>query len=121
MTVVDRLSRPVEWIPEENRLLVDTIRTWANEEVIPVRRRIDEDWDRHELCRPLLESLCVEHGYKWAAWPAGYGGGGMNAVASAMCLEEMSIEQQRRSRAELGESADSLAPNQTSPSTNHQA
>jgi alkylation response protein AidB-like acyl-CoA dehydrogenase len=90
MTVLDPFSLPLEWIPEENRLLVDAIRTWANEEVIPVRRRIDDDWERHELCRPLLESLCVEHGYQWAAWPSAYGGGGMNAVASAMCLEEMS-------------------------------
>jgi alkylation response protein AidB-like acyl-CoA dehydrogenase len=88
--VADPFSLPLEWIPEENRLLVDAIRSWADDEVIPVRRRIDEDWDRHELCRPLLESLCVEHGYQWAAWPSAYGGGGMNAVASAMCLEEMS-------------------------------
>ena len=58
--------------------------------MIPVRRQIDEDWDRHEICRPLLETLCVEHGYQWAAWPSAHGGGGMNAIASAMCLEEMS-------------------------------
>jgi len=88
--VVDPFSLPLEWIPDDSRPLVDAIRTWADREVIPVRRRIDEDWDRHDICRPLLESLCVEHGYQWAAWPAAYGGGGMNAVASAMCLEEMS-------------------------------
>ena len=88
--MADPFSLPIEWIPDENRLLADAIRTWANEDVIPVRRQIDEDWDRHELCRPLLEKLCVEHGYQWAAWPAAHGGGGLNAVASAMCLEEMS-------------------------------
>ena len=57
---------------------------------IPVRRQIDEDWELHELCRPLLELLCVKHGYQWAAWPSACGGGGMSAIASAMCLEEMS-------------------------------
>ena len=88
--LADPFSLPLEWIPDENRLLVDAIRSWANDEVIPVRRQIDEDWDRHELCRPLLETLCVGHGYQWAAWPAAYGGGGMSAIASAMCLEEMS-------------------------------
>ncbi|MGO9751848.1 MAG: hypothetical protein ACLP8S_00845 [Solirubrobacteraceae bacterium] len=60
----DPFSLPLEWIPEANRLLVDAIRSWANENVIPVRRAIDEDWEHHELCRPLLEKLCVEHGYK---------------------------------------------------------
>ena len=86
----DPFSLPREWVPEETTLLVDAIRSWADREVIPVRREIDDDWEHHHLCRPLLESLCVQHGYQWAAWPAAHGGGGMNAIASAMCLEEMS-------------------------------
>ena len=72
MTSADPFSLPLESIPEENQLLVGAIRTWANKDVIPVRRQIDEDWDPHELCRPLLDKLCVEHGYQWAAWPSAY-------------------------------------------------
>jgi alkylation response protein AidB-like acyl-CoA dehydrogenase len=71
-------------------MLVESIRAWADHDVIPVRREIDEDWAEHKLVRPLLEKLCLELGYQWAAWPKAYGGGGMSAVTSAMCLEEMS-------------------------------
>jgi len=90
MTTADPFSLPLEWMPDESRPLFDAIRQWADEKVIPVRRQIDEDWEHHALCHPLLEFLCVELGYQWAAWPAAYGGGGMDAVTSAMCLEEMS-------------------------------
>lgn len=90
MSAADPFSLPLEWMPDDSRPLFESIRKWADEKVIPVRREIDEDWDRHELCRPLLEFLCVELGYQWAAWPRDYGGGGMDAVTSAMCLEEMS-------------------------------
>ncbi len=87
--LVDPFSKPLEWIPEESLALVESIRRWADEKVIPVRRLIDEDWESHEICRPLLEFLCVDLGYQWAAWPKEYGGGGINAVTSALCLEEM--------------------------------
>jgi alkylation response protein AidB-like acyl-CoA dehydrogenase len=89
LTAADPFSLPLEWIPDESRALFDSIRKWADEKVIPVRQQIDEDWERHELCHPLLEFLCVDLGYQWAAWPTEYGGGGMSAVTSAMCLEEM--------------------------------
>ena len=89
MAASDPFSVPLEWIPEESRLLFDSIKKWADEKVIPVRRQIDDDWEHHRLSRPLLDFLCVELGYQWAAWPAEFGGGGMNAITSAMCLEEM--------------------------------
>ncbi len=85
----DSFSLPLEWVPDEAAELVGAIRTWADKEVIPVRREIDEDWDRHDLCHRLLTSLAVDVGYQWAAWPSEYGGGGMNAVMSALCLEEI--------------------------------
>ena len=86
----DPFSIPVEWIPEEGRPLLDAIRRWADEEVIPVRRRIDEDWERHELSHRLLTSLCVDLGYQWACWPKEHGGGGIDPITSLLCLEEMS-------------------------------
>jgi alkylation response protein AidB-like acyl-CoA dehydrogenase len=87
--VIDPFSLPHEWIPDESRELATTIRKWADEQVIPVRRQLDEDWEHHTLAHPLLEALSVGLGYQWAAWPSQYGGGGMNAITSAMCLEEM--------------------------------
>lgn len=85
----DTFSLPVEWVREDHLNVVAAIREWA-EEVMPVRQRIDEDWERHEIVRPLLTSLCVDRGYQRAAWPKEYGGLGIDAVTSALCLEEMS-------------------------------
>src|ERR1019366_4154463 len=61
----------------------------------PRSEGMDEDWGAHELSHPLLSTLCVDLGYQWAAWPKEYGGGGMNAMMSSLCLEEIS-------RADLG-------------------
>jgi alkylation response protein AidB-like acyl-CoA dehydrogenase len=87
--VIDPFSLPHEWIPDESKELAASIRLWADEKVIPVRRQLDEDWEDHTLAHPLLEALSIGLGYQWAAWPTEYGGGGMNAITSAMCLEEM--------------------------------
>jgi alkylation response protein AidB-like acyl-CoA dehydrogenase len=87
--VIDPFSLPHEWIPDESKELASSIRKWADEQVIPVRRQLDEDWEDHTLAHPLLEALSIGLGYQWAAWPTEYGGGGMNAITSAMCLEEM--------------------------------
>jgi alkylation response protein AidB-like acyl-CoA dehydrogenase len=87
---VDSFSLPREWVPDEAWDLVRAMRRWADEDVIPARQQIDEDWERHELVRPLLHRLCVELGYQQACWPAAYGGLGIDAVTSCLLLEEMS-------------------------------
>jgi alkylation response protein AidB-like acyl-CoA dehydrogenase len=86
----DPFSIPKEWVPRGGRPLLEAIRGWADEQVIPVRRQIDEDWKRHKICHPLLTSLCVDLGYQRACWPKEYGGGGIDSITSALCLEEIS-------------------------------
>jgi len=86
----DPFSIPKEWVPREGRELVEAIRSWADDKVVPVRHRIDEDWDKHEICHPLLKTLCVDVGYQRACWPKEYGGGGIDSITSALCLEEIS-------------------------------
>jgi alkylation response protein AidB-like acyl-CoA dehydrogenase len=86
----DPFSLPLEWISGESAEMLDAIRGWADRSVIPVRRKLDEDWKKHKLSHRLLTSLCVDLGYQWAAWPSGFGGGGMDAITSALCLEEIS-------------------------------
>jgi alkylation response protein AidB-like acyl-CoA dehydrogenase len=86
----DPFSLPSEWVPKKSRELVAAVKQWADERVIPVRRQIDDDWDTHEIVHPLLEALCVEVGYQAANWPVEYGGGGIDSITSALCLEEMS-------------------------------
>ncbi len=89
MADLDSFSVPREWVSDEAWDLVKVVRGWADREVIPVRRQIDEDWAKHELARPLLESLCVDLGYQQACWPEEYGGLGIDAVTSCLLLEEM--------------------------------
>jgi len=86
----DPFSLPVEWVSDGSAELLDAIRRWADKSVIPVRRKLDEDWREHKLSHGLLTSLCVDIGYQWAAWPGDFGGGGLNAITSALCLEEIS-------------------------------
>ena len=90
MTPDDPFSLPIEWVPKDGRPLLEAIRTWADEQVIPVRHRIDEDWKSHRICHPLLKSLCVDLGYQRSNWPKAYGGGGIDSVTAALCLEEIS-------------------------------
>jgi alkylation response protein AidB-like acyl-CoA dehydrogenase len=90
MPDVDSFSLPTEWISDDARDLVTAVRRWADEEVIPVRQQIDDDWEHHELVKPLLHSLCVDLGYQQAAWPKEYGGLGIDAITSCLLLEEIS-------------------------------
>ncbi len=90
MPDVDSFSLPREWVSDDAWDLVEAVRGWADREVIPVRRKIDDDWEEHELSRRLLRSLCVDLGYYQACWPQKYGGLGIDAVTSCLLLEEMS-------------------------------
>jgi len=90
MPNIDSFSLPREWIAEEAYDLIDVVRDWANNEVIPVRRQIDEDWQDHRIVGPLLKSLCVDRGYQEACWPKEYGGLGIDSLTSCLLLEEMS-------------------------------
>ncbi|MCC6223054.1 MAG: acyl-CoA/acyl-ACP dehydrogenase [Thermoleophilia bacterium] len=90
MPNVDSFSLPREWVPDEAWDLVEAVRGWADREVIPVRQRIDEDWEAHEIVKPLLKSLCCDLGYQQACWPEQYGGLGIDGITSCLLLEEMS-------------------------------
>jgi alkylation response protein AidB-like acyl-CoA dehydrogenase len=84
-----RFSIPREWIPETHLELLAGIRRWADEDVMPVRHLIDDDWEQHAVAHPLLEKLAVEVGYQRACWSADYGGGGIDTMTSLLALEEM--------------------------------
>src|SRR6266511_1731049 len=82
-------SIPTEWVPEEHHSLLDRIARWADDDVIPIRDRIDDDWDEHGIVRPLLHKLALDVGYQRAAWPEAYGGGGIDTMTTLLALEEM--------------------------------
>lgn len=89
MPTIDDFSLPREWVSDEAWSLVERVRAWAEGEVFPVRRQIDEDWGEHRIVRPLLERLALEVGYQQACWPAEYGGLGLDAITSCLLLEEI--------------------------------
>jgi alkylation response protein AidB-like acyl-CoA dehydrogenase len=86
---VDPFSIPREWVDDSAWDLVDVVRRWAEHDVMPVRREIDEDWREHRLVKPLLYKLCVELGYQRACWPQAWGGLGIDAITSCLLMEEM--------------------------------
>jgi alkylation response protein AidB-like acyl-CoA dehydrogenase len=86
---VDPFSLPREWLAPEAPDLIDVVRGWAERDVMPVRRELDEDWRDHRLARPLLHRLCVDLGYQRACWPSEYGGLGISTITSCLMLEEM--------------------------------
>jgi len=85
----DPFSLPREWVADEAWDLVEAVRGWAERDVMPVRRQLDEDWREHRIAKPLLHKLCVELGYQRACWPQEYGGLGISSITSNLLMEEM--------------------------------
>lgn len=83
-------SRPLEWITESDLQFADAIRKWADNEVLPVIKEIDDDWQDRTLSHKLLKSLCVDMGYQKGLWPQENGGLGVSScVTFVVCCEEM--------------------------------
>ena len=85
----DPFSLPREWVADETWGLVEAVRGWAERDVMPVRRQLDEDWREHRIAKPLLHKLCVQLGYQRACWPQEYGGLGISSITSNLLMEEM--------------------------------
>ena len=75
----DNFSRPLEYISPMDKHLRTVIRKWADEEVIPFRRRFDEDWKEHKLIEPAFDKLMGNKGLglQKALFPEELGGWGL--------------------------------------------
>lgn len=91
MPTIDDFSYPKEWVPQIVLNISEALREWEEEEYMPVRDKIDEDWEEHEIAVDLLEDLQVDYGMSKNVWPAEYGGMDMSdiGIPSAVMLSEL--------------------------------
>ena len=79
MKGIDDFSRPLENISPMERHLRRLLRHWADTEVIPHRRRFDEDWREHRLIEPAFDRLMGNAGLglQKCLFPEDLGGWGL--------------------------------------------
>ncbi|MFH2005875.1 MAG: acyl-CoA dehydrogenase family protein [bacterium] len=77
MRSIDEITRPLEYLSPLDETLGRIVRRWADEEVIPHRRRYDEDWKDHRLIEPAFRKLMGELGLQRLLFPEDLGGWGL--------------------------------------------
>jgi alkylation response protein AidB-like acyl-CoA dehydrogenase len=90
MPDIDDFIRPKEWISDFVSDLGKVVRRWGNEQYIPVRQQIDDDWRDHKLVKPLLKEVLVDLGLNAAFFPAEVGGTDLPepmSITSVICEE----------------------------------
>lgn len=90
------IGRPLEASSPMEALLGRVVRRWAEREVLPVRRRFDEDWREHKLVEPALRRLMGELGLQRALFPESLGGWGLGASQSAASATMRLLEEVAR-------------------------
>ena len=93
MTAAKSFTWPEEFIPPFADLIISIIRTWAEEEVMPIRRQVDEDWEEGRLYLPPLTKLLGEYGMQRFLFPDDLGGMGMGGSNYLSLLAFMVFEE----------------------------
>ncbi|MGC9336263.1 MAG: acyl-CoA dehydrogenase family protein [Anaerolineae bacterium] len=94
MRNIDDFSRPLEYVCPMDGLLGSIFRDWVEREVIPNRRRFDEDYQEHLLVEPPFDKLMGEYGLQRMIFPEDLGGWGMGrsgylCIAAFRMFEEI--------------------------------
>jgi alkylation response protein AidB-like acyl-CoA dehydrogenase len=77
MRTIDDFTRPLEYLSPMDDPLGKIVRNWAEEYVIPYRRKFDEDWEDHDLIEPAFKRLMGELGLQRVLFPEDLGGWGL--------------------------------------------
>ena len=77
MSQIDKITRPLEYLSPLDEMLGNLIRRWAEQEVMPLRRGFDEDWQEHRLIEPAYDKLMGELGLQRLLFPEEVGGWGL--------------------------------------------
>ena len=94
MASFDDISFPRDQLSPMDRHMGRIIRAWAETEVMPRRRRYDEDWAEHALIEPAMRKLMGELGLQRMLFPEDLGGMGFGrarhlGTSSFRILEEV--------------------------------
>ncbi|MBM4235730.1 MAG: acyl-CoA dehydrogenase [Firmicutes bacterium] len=94
MRTIDDFTRPREFVSPIDDYFGRIVRRWADEEVIPNRRRYDEDWQEHLLIEPAFDQLMGKLGLQRVLFPEDLGGWGLGhshyiGSASFRLMEEV--------------------------------
>ncbi|MFY9114137.1 MAG: acyl-CoA dehydrogenase family protein, partial [Dethiobacteria bacterium] len=94
MSLIDHFTRPLEYLSPLDEYLGKIVRDWAEKEVIPYRRKYDEDWKDHRIIEPAFDRLMGELGLQRVLFPEDLGGWGLGhsnytATASFRLFEEV--------------------------------
>jgi len=74
MRNTDEITRPKEYLSPMDQALGLIVREWAEKEIMPYRRRFDEDWKEHRFIEPAFSRLMGEMGMQRALFPEDLGG-----------------------------------------------
>lgn len=77
MRTIDDFTRPLEYLSPLDKPLGKIVREWAEKEVIPKRRKYDEDWEEHRLIEPAFDLLMGKLGLQRLLFPEDLGGFGL--------------------------------------------
>ncbi|MHB8781654.1 MAG: acyl-CoA dehydrogenase family protein [Candidatus Geothermincolia bacterium] len=77
MRTIDDFTRPLEYLSPLDKPLAQVVRDWAETQVIPYRRKFDEDWKEHHLIEPAFDKLLGELGLQRILFPEDLGGWGL--------------------------------------------
>lgn len=94
MRTIDDFTRPLEYMSPLDKPLRKVIRDWAEEYVIPHRRKYDEDYEEHRIIEPAFNKLMGEMGMQRVLFPEDLGGWGLGrsnymCTATYMLCEEV--------------------------------
>ncbi len=73
----DEFSVSLEHVSPMEKHFRRIVRNWADKEVIPNRRKYDEDWKDHHLIEPAFDKLMAGLGMQKALFPEEVGGWGI--------------------------------------------
>lgn len=86
MPTIDDFIRPKEWVNAFYTQIGHTIRRWGEDRYVPVRQRVDEDWETHETVEPLLREVLVDLGFNRGFFPASVGGADLPEPVTVSCV-----------------------------------
>jgi alkylation response protein AidB-like acyl-CoA dehydrogenase len=84
----DEFSKPEEYISPMDKHIRSVLRNWVAKEVMPFRRKYDEDWKDHHTIEPAFDKIMGNKGlgFQKAFFPAEVGGWGLGQSDSVFTI-----------------------------------